>query len=99
MEKLEGALLLTTELGPQLEMAGVKGPDEKYQKLKALYENPLHAMGQSTLLEMNRLKRSHFRSETAYKTFFDTARSRLVDIGVNVPEWQVQVFYQDGLLR
>ena len=79
------ALFLTTEPGPQLEMAYTKGPDGKYRKLKALYENP-DAARDSIFLKIGLYKMQDFPSLPAYQTRVDELCKELEDTGLKVSE-------------
>jgi len=80
MEKLEGALLLTTELDPQLAMADAKGPNGKYKKLEALYQDST-TRKETSLSSMDRYRSSTFKSEQVYKAFLEAAGNSWKTLG------------------
>lgn len=99
VERLEGALLLTLEHGPQYELKSVKTAPEKYQTLKRLYGTPHTEAIDLAWADIRDSSMAQFHSIAEYTNFFKKSHAKLQDMGQFVKPSLLWTFYRQGLGR
>lgn len=95
--KLEGALLLTLELGPQLALRSVKTVLEKYKTLESIYGTPDPKASDLAWDDLREAVCTRLQDLPEYTDSLRKTRAKLHDMGEHVPDEAFWKCYRDGL--
>lgn len=95
--KLEGALLLTLELGPQLALRSVKTVPEKYKTLERIYGTPDPKAGDLAWDDLREAVCTRLQYILEYTDSLKKTPAKLHDMGEHVPDEAFWKCYRDGL--